>query len=125
MEDLDVTPHTAAVLKAFLEDPARPRYGFELMQLTRLGSGTLYQVLARLEAAGWLATGREGIDPPSAGRPARMNYTLTEDGISGGRIQLAQLSEQDRRLSAPARLMPGTALTGTGYLEAAAQVHAR
>ena len=51
MQDLDLTPKMATVLKVFLEDPDQPRYGFELMKLTGLASGSLYPMLARLEGA--------------------------------------------------------------------------
>jgi PadR family transcriptional regulator, regulatory protein PadR len=54
VDDLDITPKMAKVLKIFLEDPAQPRYGFEIMRLTSLASGSLYPMLARLERAGWL-----------------------------------------------------------------------
>jgi hypothetical protein len=51
-KDLDITPRMAMVLKVFLEDPDQPRYGFELMKLTGMASGSLYPMLARLEGAG-------------------------------------------------------------------------
>lgn len=110
MQDLDITPKMAAVLKVFLEDPDQPRYGFELMKLTGMASGSLYPMLARLEAAGWLARGKEDIDPRAAGRPARTNYTITGAAVSAARIQLAELSERFRP-PVPGRLRPagGTA----------------
>ena len=45
-EDLELTPKMADVIKVFLEDPAEPRYGFELMRIARQPSGTLYPILA-------------------------------------------------------------------------------
>jgi PadR family transcriptional regulator len=96
MQDLDITPKMATVLKVFLEDPDQPRYGFELMKLTNMASGSLYPMLAKLERAGWLTRGRENIDPRAAGRPARTHYTITGAAVSAGRIQLAALSEQFR-----------------------------
>ena len=96
MQDLDITPKMAAVLKVFLEEPAQPRYGFELMKLTGMASGSLYPMLARLEAAGWLTKGKEDIDPKAAGRPARTNYTITGAAASSARVQLAELSERYR-----------------------------
>jgi len=103
MEDLDITPKMATVLKVFLQDPGQPRYGFELMKLTGLASGSLYPMLAKLEGAGWLTRGKEDIDPRAAGRPARMNYTITGAAASAAHIQLAALSEQYRP-PAPIRL---------------------
>jgi PadR family transcriptional regulator, regulatory protein PadR len=96
MRDLDITPKMATVLKVFLEDPDQPRYGFELMKLTGLASGSLYPMLARLEEAGWLTKGKEDVDPRAAGRPARMHYTITGAAASVACIQLAELSERYR-----------------------------
>ena len=105
MQDLDITPRMATVLKVFLEDPDQPRYGFELMKLTGMASGSLYPMLARLEGAGWLAKGKEVIDPRIAGRPARTNYSITGAAASAARIQLAELSERFRP-PVPGRLRP-------------------
>jgi PadR family transcriptional regulator PadR len=96
MRDIDVTPKMAMVLKVFLEDPDQPRYGFELMRLTGMASGSLYPMLAKLEGAGWLTKGKENIDPRAAGRPARTHYTITGAAASTARIQLAELSERYR-----------------------------
>jgi DNA-binding PadR family transcriptional regulator len=110
MQDLDITPKMATVLKVFLEDPDQPRYGFELMKLTGMASGGLYPMLARLEGAGWLTRGKEDIDPRAAGRPARTHYRITGAAASAARMQLAELSERYRP-PALARLRPqgGTA----------------
>jgi DNA-binding PadR family transcriptional regulator len=96
VHDLEITPKMARVLKIFLEDPGQPRYGFELMKLTGLASGSLYPMLARLEEAGWLAKGKEDIDPHAAGRPPRMHYTIVGSAAAAARVQLAELSEQYR-----------------------------
>jgi PadR family transcriptional regulator PadR len=96
MQDLDITPKMARVLKVFLEDPGHPRYGFELMRLTGLASGSLYPMLARLEQAGWLTRGKENIDPHTEGRPPRLHYTITGDAVTAARLQLAALSDQYR-----------------------------
>jgi PadR family transcriptional regulator, regulatory protein PadR len=96
VQDLDITPKMARVLKVFLEDPSVPRYGFELMKRTGMASGSLYPMLARLEEAGWLTRGKENIDPHAAGRPARLHYIITGAAVSAARIQLAELSEQYR-----------------------------
>jgi DNA-binding PadR family transcriptional regulator len=105
MQDLDITPKMAVVLKVFLEDPGQPRYGFELMKLTGMASGSLYPMLARLERAGWLTRGKEDIDPRAAGRPARTNYTITGAAVTAARVQLAALSERFRP-PVPGRLHP-------------------
>jgi hypothetical protein len=105
VRDLDITPKMAKVLKVFLEDPSQPRYGFELMKLTGLASGSLYPMLARLEEAGLLVRGKETIDPSAAGRPPRMNYVITGAAVPVVRVKLAALSEQYRP-PAPVRLRP-------------------
>lgn len=96
VQDLQITPKMARVLKIFLQDPTVSRYGFELMRLTGLASGSLYPMLARLEEAGWLTRGREDIDPREKGRPPRLNYTITGAAASAARLQLAELSDQYR-----------------------------
>jgi PadR family transcriptional regulator, regulatory protein PadR len=94
MENVRVTVAVAVVLRAFLDDVARPRYGYELMQLTGFPSGKLYPVLARLERAGWLTKEREHVDPVAAGRPVRRLYRISSDGARAARCELAALSRQ-------------------------------
>jgi DNA-binding PadR family transcriptional regulator len=96
-----LTPATAKVVKTFLEEPTRRRYGFELMQLTGLASGSLYPILARLERVGWIAGAKEDIDPKQAGRPPRRYYVLTGEGARVARVELAELSEQLRPPAVP------------------------
>lgn len=69
VQDIEITPRLAKLLRAFLEDPAQPRYGYELMRATGLKSGSLYPALITLEKHGWLTAGKEDIDPHVAGRP--------------------------------------------------------
>jgi PadR family transcriptional regulator, regulatory protein PadR len=107
MQDLDITPKMARVLKIFLEDPAQPRYGFELMKLTGMASGSLYPMLARLEEAGWLTRGKENIDPHVVGRPPRLHYTIEGAAAIAARHELAKLSNQYRPpAAAPVRPRP-------------------
>ena len=57
------------------------RYGFEIMRVTRLKSGTVYPLLRRLEAAGLVVSQWE--DEGAAhgdGRPARRYYVATAEG---------------------------------------------
>lgn len=74
-------------------------YGFEIMELTGLSSGTVYPSLRRLEAGGLLASDRE--DPERAharGRPARRYYRITPEGREA-------LQEAVERLRARQRLL--------------------
>jgi PadR family transcriptional regulator PadR len=84
----------AVVVRAFLEEPSEPRYGFELMESLGISSGTLYPILAKLERQGWIEGRREEIDPSVAGRPPRRNYCLTDEGLMRARNALAELSSQ-------------------------------
>lgn len=103
LEDLDLTPRMADVIKVFLEEPSKPRYGFELMQETGLASGSLYPLLAKFEKARWLAVGKENIDPSAAGRPARRYYRISAAAVPAARCQLAALSARYRP---PAAITP-------------------
>jgi PadR family transcriptional regulator, regulatory protein PadR len=107
LQEIEVTPRIAAVLKVFLKEPQTARYGMELMRLTGQSSGTLYPNLTRLVKAGWLTVSKEDIDPRIEGRPARRNYTITGAAVGAARIELAALSEHYRppALRAP-RLAP-------------------
>ena len=96
VEDLELTPKMADVIKVFLADPAKARYGYELMRLTGQTSNSMYPALAKLERAGWLTAGKEDIDPHAAGRPARRVYRISGAAVSVARAQLAALSERYR-----------------------------
>jgi DNA-binding PadR family transcriptional regulator len=71
-------------LLAFLETPRSWRYGYDLMKVADLSSGTLYPLLARLTDDGWLESRWEQSESP--GKPARQLYRLT----ATGRIQARQ-----------------------------------
>jgi PadR family transcriptional regulator PadR len=87
------------VLSAFLADPAAPRYGYDLMKVSRLPSGTLYPLLARLERQKLVASAWE--TPQHEGQRPRKYYRLTGEGIRTARLELAQASARGHR--APAR----------------------
>jgi DNA-binding PadR family transcriptional regulator len=96
IEDLQLTPKLAELVKVFAEDPAKGRYGFELMRVTGQSSATMYTSLAKLERAGWLTAGKEDIDPHEAGRPPRRVYWISGAAVAAARMQLAELSERYR-----------------------------
>ena len=70
------------VLKACLDRSSQRMYGYELMQITGLASGTLYPILMRFEDAGWLSSSWEAADPKEAGRPRRRLYRINAAGQS-------------------------------------------
>ena len=104
-----ITTSVALVLRAFLADVAGEHYGVQLMKATGLPSGTLYPILARLEASGWLISAKEDIDPVVEGRPRRRYYRLDPTMAYQARHEVASLAE---RLHVPAptsQLRPGLA----------------
>lgn len=85
-----MTIPTQLVLRALLADPARELYGVEIGDDAGLPSGTVHPILARLEAAGWVESRWEDVDPSAAGRPARRYYRVTADGAVQARDALAR-----------------------------------
>jgi len=65
------------VLKACLDRGGSDLYGYEIMQLTGLASGTLYPLLNRFESEGWLTSSWERASPQHEGRPRRRHYRIT------------------------------------------------
>lgn len=93
MGGMKLTLGIARVLRSFLDDPAAPRYGTELMADLGFQSGMLYPVLHRLERGGLVASEREQFDPGKQERPARRYYRLTPDGEQYARRELAGLAD--------------------------------
>jgi PadR family transcriptional regulator PadR len=65
------------ILRALAADPARWRYGYELITELGLKSGSLYPILVRLADRGLLETSWE---PGPGSRPARHLYRLSPAG---------------------------------------------
>jgi PadR family transcriptional regulator len=100
-----MTTTTLKVLARMLEEPSGEIYGFDLIDQTKIKSGTLYPILIRLEKAGWLKSRLEDIDPQVAGRPVRRLYSLSGEGERLARAALeSHLS--DLRSVAPSLLPP-------------------
>lgn len=70
--------HARYLLAALLDARCRWSYGYELASLTGIKSGTLYPLLIRLEAQGYLEA--EWQQPVASGRPPRHAYRLTAAG---------------------------------------------
>ena len=96
-----MTIATQLVLRALLADPTSEVYGSEIGAAAGLMSGTVHPILARLEAAGWVASRWEDIDPRAAARPARRYYCLTAEGADAAREELARMPRPQ-----PSRLAP-------------------
>jgi PadR family transcriptional regulator, regulatory protein PadR len=89
--DVRITQPALKVLRFLFEDLHRGRSGAEISKATGVGSGTLYPLLVRLQAADWLDGKWEDIDPKLVGRPRRRFYTLTGLGQRHARAALAEL----------------------------------
>jgi PadR family transcriptional regulator len=94
-----ITGPTLRVLGALLQSPRDELSGAEIGRATKLGSGTLYPILLRLEAAGWLASRWEVEDPATLGRPRRRFYRVTAAGASKAREAVSVLEPAFGRLS--------------------------
>ena len=93
-----------ALLAALLEARGRWSYGYELASLTGIKSGTLYPLLIRLEAQGYLQA--EWQPPVASGRPPRHAYRLT---AAGQKMARAETALPDRGAAVPEwRAVKGT-----------------
>lgn len=73
-----MSPTLVAVLQAVADEVA---YGFDIIDHTRLPSGTVYPALSRLERDGLVRSAWEvEAKAFAAGRPARRYYRMTADG---------------------------------------------
>ncbi len=91
------------------KDRAKPRVTFQMALVLR-ATGTIYPILARLEAAGWVVSDWEAIDPAEEGRPRRRLYYLTGAGALQARVALDDM----RGKLDPARWQPGGVLSPGG-----------
>ena len=99
MGDVRMTQVTALILEAV---GAGHRYGFDVMDVTGLASGTVYPALRRLERARLLSGRWE--DAPAAqrgGRPQRRLYELTEAGRDAREEARRKLASQRALLFGP------------------------
>ena len=78
----------ARAVLAFLSEAGREwTHGYDLVRATGVKSGTVYPILIRLEAQGYLEAQWQ---PPAApGRPPRHAYRLTAEGARFARKILA------------------------------------
>jgi PadR family transcriptional regulator PadR len=90
-----ITKQLLKVLEALLADPDREWYGLELMDQTKLASGTLYPILYRLVADGWLE--RHGDQRSDRGGPGRRLYVLTGLGEQAASRVVAERGRGGRR----------------------------
>ncbi len=93
MNSVRMTQATALILTAVVAGNA---YGFDIMDVTGLASGTIYPALRRLEKAGYLRSRweRQGV-ADHEGRPRRRFYELT--ALGAGAVPLAEQRLTDTR----------------------------
>ncbi|MGH3693984.1 MAG: PadR family transcriptional regulator [Pseudonocardiaceae bacterium] len=106
-----ITLQTLQVLKVLLDDPGGEHYGLEISRNAELPTGSIYPILARLEAAGWVTSAWENIDEAAEGRRRRRYYRLSRNGVELARREVLEaqrsLSSASRRPQG--RLNPGGA----------------
>jgi PadR family transcriptional regulator PadR len=95
---------TLLVLRALMDDLAGEHYGLELIASTGVKAGSLYPILARLEAEGTIIGRWEEIDQSVEMRRRRKYYQLTPSGESIARTALSELTDALR----PPRQRPST-----------------
>jgi PadR family transcriptional regulator PadR len=90
---------TRQIFQALLDAPDDETYGFELVKVTGLPSGSVYPILRRLEDEKIITAREEAIDP-NARRPRyRIFYRLTADGQRVAREATREKSNALRNLN--------------------------
>jgi len=92
-----LSPHARTVLGALLDAGSEWSHGYELCRLADIKSGTLYPLLIRLEAHGYLEA--EWQQPAEGGRPPRHAYRLTASGVQLARANPAGQKAPATRLA--------------------------
>jgi PadR family transcriptional regulator PadR len=95
-----LSSHARALLAALLDAGQRWSHGYELASRTAIKSGTLYPLLIRLEAEGYLEA--EWQQPTSSGRPPRHAYRLSAAGQRLARAEGAAAVRVAPRRNGPA-----------------------
>jgi len=89
-----LSPNATLLLQAVAQGHA---YGFDLMEVAALPSGTVYPLLRRLEARGLVSSRwEEPEELEGAGRPRRRYYEITRSGREALPEALARLRARRR-----------------------------
>lgn len=78
--DRRLSPQAARVVRLLADEPTRWRFGYEMLGLLGLKSGSLYPILMRLADRGLLEARWDRDVLP--GRPPRHLYRLTPEGLA-------------------------------------------
>ncbi|GAA1963423.1 PadR family transcriptional regulator [Catenulispora subtropica] len=90
--ELRLTRTSQAVLQTLIDGFEDELWGLRICHLTKLPSGTVYPLLARLEDLGWVETSWEGdgrTNTRTTG-PRRRFYRLTPNGLIAARTTMAE-----------------------------------
>ena len=90
---------TKQVFAALMDAPSDETYGFELVKVTGLPSGSVYPILRRLEDNGWVVAREEVIDPEARRPRVRIYYRLTGEGRRVARAATREHAAALRSLS--------------------------
>lgn len=93
-----ISTDTLKVLGAMLEEPIAWHYGLRLGKEAKIAAGTIYPMLSRLEAAGWLESKWEQAGAENEGRPRRRLYRLTGAGELAASERLDEIVRLGRRV---------------------------
>jgi DNA-binding PadR family transcriptional regulator len=91
MAEIRLSQAALKVLRFLMDAPRVAQSGAEIARATHVSSGTLYPMLIRLEAAGWLRSEWERINPREQGRPRKRFYELTSLGQNSANHALTDL----------------------------------
>lgn len=94
-----MSAQTLRVLQALMMTAGGELSGAEVGRASKLPSGTLYPILARLEAAEWLSSRWETEEPQVLGRPRRRFYKVTGLGAQKARVTFKELEPSFGRLA--------------------------
>lgn len=94
--EIRVTPAVKTVLELFLQDLSAAQWGYSIMATTNYSSGKVYQILERLEEAGWLTRHDAGPKARDTGQ-RRTTYTLTAEAVPMVRRAIVEADRREQR----------------------------
>lgn len=103
-----ITPATMDVLRVFLGSEG-PVWGLLVVKETGRPAGSVYPILERLEAAGWVTSAWE--DSPDRPGPRRRLYELSGGGAEAARDVSAQRQGAGKRPRTTRPVIGGEALS--------------
>jgi PadR family transcriptional regulator, regulatory protein PadR len=101
-----ITPATLDVLAVLVWSPDE-LHGFALAKAAGRPTGSVYVILSRLEAAGWVDSHWESQNADQEGRPRRRFYKLNPDGLGAARQVLAERGGEKKKNARPKYMRRG------------------